>query len=188
MDNRKKLLEVVQKSNKKTNDIIFTYLYKKYESHRASTICDEVLNGKLDKLEDEEIIGILGDLGYEATEEANEETEFDDIEHGAYKEEIQNITKLYNSSVMENESLRKENLKKDTQIESLRVQIQEINNKFSKLFDLTGTSTVNIIPDEDINNLFVEYKMNGTKELGKASIIEVNDNPIIIKSYYDIKK
>lgn len=51
------------------------------------------------------------------------------------------------------------------------------------MLKITDTQIIEV-PDEDINALYIRYKIQGTKKFEKAFVTE---DEIIPKSYYDLK-
>ena len=151
-------------------------------------IAEEVLKGDLSSLKDKDVNNLLNKFGYE--EEINNE---DKYIPQVKQEEVNVLQDSYNTTLMENQTLREANKKQKSQIQELSEKVEFLTNQLSGLSNLVNLLKITDkkeklkqVSDEDIDRLYVENLTSGKKQLNNAFVIKIDDKKIIPKSYYEI--
>ena len=174
MNKREYLYQLIIESSEtkqvKTNKIINT-LQKTDDNIKAKILCELVLTGNMDTVKDVAIDNLIeafkGDINVVNYDIENKETKIDN-----------KINKEDASLLIELEELRK-------QIKQHELTIKDItkeNTILKELVQLTTNYTLIEVPDEDLNELYVQYMKDGTTSYRNAIIID----RIIPKSYYKL--
>jgi len=164
------IIESSETKQVKTNKIINT-LQKTDDNIKAKILCELVLTGNMDTVKDVAIDNLIeafkGDINVVNYDIENKETKIDN-----------KINKEDASLLIELEELRK-------QIKQHELTIKDItkeNTILKELVQLTTNYTLIEVPDEDLNELYVQYMKDGTTSYRNAIIID----RIIPKSYYKL--
>lgn len=165
----------------------YPHLYKVYPDFKVKEKADKIVSGKLDDVTDEvieELIKLLG-VTIPSNIEENKEEEKD-----VTPVENKNILDQHNTLLVENSQLKQE-------VKQLTEQLKEALDKTQKLekfaeamkkFNLTEKSNLINVDDNDINDLFVAYTIEGKTSLNNALILEKDNKAILPKSYYQVEK
>lgn len=180
MSKREYLNKLIENSaleeQKKINKIINTLLLTE-DQLKAKPLSKKILNGDLDNIGDKVIDNLID--AFTVTEQKINPIK--EQKTGDIKE----VSKDKNGTD-EYESVEKQ------EIETLRLEVKKIkqkmnqvlneNEKLKELIKLTNMQKPIRVNENDINELYLRYKADGTKEFGKAFII----NDIIPSEYYKL--
>lgn len=203
MDNNKRLLNLVDKikkenilSKKQFKMKVAPVLVQNNDSRKIEGLISNLYEGDVEDIKDQDVDNLIILL-----QEYCENIEFvvEDVSNIENTENTENnkLMELYNNSLAKIKELEKdietktkleEKLeqieRKLKEFESLNIdKIMEENKLYSEMFKITGNQLIEV-PDEDIDALYIRYKIHGIKKYGKAF---VTGDEVIPKAYYDIK-
>lgn len=187
---KEKLIESIRnkKVTKEKRDNVLSYLNSsmEYDSRMIKQMLSDLFdNYKTDNIEEKHFQGIIDILDDGDTITNPVKISIKNISPlPPENKKVENFSEEYytNHSTFESNTLRYENKKL---LEELTKTKNELN-KYKKMVSLTEQESLNIISDEDINELYLEYKNNGTKEFKSAFIVECDSKLIMVKQYYVI--
>ena len=205
---KEQLREIIQNMDitKETKAKLDKALYRTpgIKTFLVTKIREKLLEGDID-ITEEQAENLVNTLG--GSNKINKSTpKTIEIPERKTNEEVESLKNMYNTTLVEVEQLRKELKKKEDeqkakdellkqmqqQMELNTQALQEVN-KLKKLqnilkkLDVTKLNKLFEVPDDSINELYLEYLTDRVKKSGLAYIFEQDNKLIIPKAYYVVE-
>lgn len=195
--NKEKLMEQISLNSKEARKIIYQYLIKTEDVMVVKPKTEEILQGNLSELTEQDVVELLKLLGQNIQNIAfaediqiKEEEEYSRDEQSVLREEC-------NTQMVQNKELTKENLNLKETINYLKEtndQLIKRLDKFERIienfkkYNITDKYPLIEVDDETINELFIQHSLEGTIQLNNAYIFKSEGILIIPKTFYKIER
>jgi hypothetical protein len=184
-----KHIENTTLSTKELKQKIMKILVLTNDMLKVKMLTDKIIAGDFSGLKDNEIKDLSEELKYYINDTTNK-SKYIETNKKPVKIEVKPIKAKVNKPITK-EQVKKSNDADEVkqlkeQIRLLQSQVNTLTTVVSKI-NITENGELIVIPDEDINQLYIN-RLSGSKDLEykKAFIINHKSKIHIVKSYYDI--
>jgi hypothetical protein len=186
MNNRRDILKELMQSSELTRSQKMKKIIKAIilteDMMKAKVLSNQIIDGELDKINDKIIDNIIAEFSgedrqnIEAVKEGSNETDSkSEVVTDTNSIELNQEIALLRAVVVK---LQEEKKQSETKLKA----IEEENEKLREMVKLTKIQEPIVVDDEDINELYIRFKNDGTRKYNGAFVT----GNIIPKEYYEI--